>query len=83
MKQRYQDSVSMSRETDSPDLFITMTANPQWPEILDALEPGQTPDDRPDLTMLTCRVFKMKLDELLLDLIVRIFLVQWQGMPGL
>jgi hypothetical protein len=68
MKQRYQDSMSMSRETDSHDLFITMTANPQWPEILDALEPGQTPDDRPELT---CRVFKMKLDELLQDLIVR------------
>ena len=69
MKQRYQDSMTMSRETDSPDLFITMTANPQWPEILDALEPGQTPDDHPELT---CRVFKLKLDELLQDIIARI-----------
>jgi hypothetical protein len=43
-----------------------MTANAQWKEILDALEPGQKAEDRPDLT---CRVFKMKLDELLLDLI--------------
>ena len=68
MTQKYQDSMTMSRETDSLDLFITMPANAQWKEILDALEPGQKAEDRPDLT---CRVFKMKLDELLLDLIQR------------
>ena len=68
MTQRYQDSMTMCRETDSPDLFITMTANTKWPEILEALEPGQTAADRPDLV---CRVFKMKVDELLKDILIR------------
>ena len=68
MTQKYQDSMTICRETDSPDLFITMTANTKWREILEALEPGQTAADRPDLV---CRVFKLKLDELLKDLIVR------------
>jgi Helitron helicase-like domain at N-terminus len=39
------------------DLFITMTANPKWPEVLDALLPGQTPSDRPNLVS---RVFHQK-----------------------
>jgi Helitron helicase-like domain at N-terminus len=34
-----------------------MTANPKWPEVLDALLPGQTPSDRPDLVS---RVFHQK-----------------------
>ncbi len=51
----------------STDKFITKTANTKWREILEALEPGQTSSDRPDIV---CRVFKLKLDELLKDLIV-------------
>ena len=47
------------------DLFITMTANPQWEEILRELLPGQTPYDRPDLVT---RVFKLKLDALIHDI---------------
>jgi hypothetical protein len=57
----------ISRETDSPNLFITMTANAQWQEILGALELVQTVDWHPDLV---CRAsFKLNLDELLKDLI--------------
>ena len=66
MTQKYQDSMTISRETDSPDVFLTITANTQWREILEALEPGQTAADRPDLV---CRVFKLKIDELLKDII--------------
>jgi hypothetical protein len=40
-----------------PSYFITMTCNPHWPEITDALLPGQTWRDRDDLVD---RVFKMK-----------------------
>lgn len=39
------------------DLFITVTANPQWVEITHALFPGQTSYDRPDLV---ARVFQLK-----------------------
>src|SRR6266567_9267468 len=31
------------------DSFLTMTANPNWPEIVQELLPGQTVADRPDL----------------------------------
>ncbi|CAL8991776.1 unnamed protein product [Prunus brigantina] len=48
-----------------PDLFITMTCNPNWEEIKRELLPGQTPQDRPDL--LT-RVFRAKLEELKEDI---------------
>ncbi|XP_074305160.1 uncharacterized protein LOC141640171 [Silene latifolia] len=49
-----------------PDLFITFTCNPKWPEIVRfASKRGLRPEDRPDIV---CRVFKMKLDELIRDL---------------
>ena len=43
-----------------------MTANPNWKEIKDHLATydGDNPNDRPDIE---CRVFKMKLDQLLDD----------------
>ena len=40
-----------------PDLFITMTCNPSWPDIRDNLKPGQSYVDRPDLV---ARVFRLK-----------------------
>ena len=52
-------------EAGKPDLFITMTCNPNWPEIQEALSPTETWDNRPDLT---CRVFKMKLDAMIKDI---------------
>ena len=48
-----------------PSFFITMTCNPDWPEIQDALEPGQTYNERPDLV---ARVFRMKKAKFLADL---------------
>ncbi|KAF8081784.1 hypothetical protein N665_0867s0006, partial [Sinapis alba] len=54
------------RQFGNPDLFITMTANPNWQEIKEHLAAygGDSPNDRPDIE---CRVFKMKLDQLLND----------------
>lgn len=52
-----------------PDLMITFTANPMWPEIQANL-PGQRGMDRPDLVN---RVFKIKLRELLKDLKSKVF----------
>jgi hypothetical protein len=37
MYQLFQDSMAICRFCRKPDIFLTMTANPNWPEILDAL----------------------------------------------
>ncbi|KAM3200601.1 hypothetical protein P3L10_032963 [Capsicum annuum] len=44
-----------------PDLFITMTCNPDWPEIQENLIEGQLAQDRP---YLETRVFRSKLQDL-------------------
>ncbi|XP_018577277.1 uncharacterized protein LOC108915665 [Anoplophora glabripennis] len=49
-----------------PDLFITFTCNPRWPEIRDNLEGRQKWEHRPDLV---CRVFKRKLDAFIDDIV--------------
>ncbi|XP_057246767.1 uncharacterized protein LOC125491881 [Beta vulgaris subsp. vulgaris] len=47
-------------------LFITFTCNPKWPEITRFVKKrGLRPEDSPDII---CRVFKMKLDQLVKDL---------------
>jgi hypothetical protein len=65
MWQLYQDAMAIVRYCGKPDLFITMTCNPLWPEITAELLPGDTAQDRPELVS---RVFKVKLNELLDDL---------------
>ena len=49
-----------------PDIFLTITANPKWPEIQDNLLPHQSVNDRPDIVS---HVFNLKLKELLSDLL--------------
>ena len=44
MGQLFQDSMAICRTFQKPDLFITMTANPNWPEIQDALLQEELPD---------------------------------------
>lgn len=66
MHQLYQDVMSIVRKFGKPDLFITFTCNPNWPEFKSALFNGQSPADRPDLT---ARVFHQKLKELLNDIV--------------
>lgn len=67
MYQNYQDAVAICRVYGAPDVFTTFTCNPKWPEIEEALrfEPGQRSTDRSDIV---CRVFKMKLDEMVSDI---------------
>ena len=66
MSQLYHDGMAIVRAVGKPDLFITMTCNPQWQDILGGLKPGQTPQDLPDIV---ARVFKLKLKALLSDII--------------
>ncbi|KAG5561267.1 hypothetical protein RHGRI_004335 [Rhododendron griersonianum] len=53
----FQDSMAITRYNQHPDIFLTMTAKPNWPEITSALLPHQKPTDRPDLV---ARVFELK-----------------------
>ena len=48
-----------------PDVFLTMTTNPDWLEIKENIGLGQTTSDRPDIVT---RVFNLKLKELLHDI---------------
>jgi len=53
--QLFQDTMAICRHFHKPDLFLTMTANPKWPEILHSLFPGQTATDHPNIVS---RVFE-------------------------
>nr|XP_045088159.1 uncharacterized protein LOC120970143 isoform X2 [Aegilops tauschii subsp. strangulata] len=66
-QQYYQDAMAICRWAGYPDLFITFTCNPKWPEIQTMLDfiPGQKPEDRPDIVN---RVFLIKLNELIEDI---------------
>ena len=72
-----------------PNLFITFTCNPKWPEIDTQLMPGQKSQDRHDLL---ARVFRRKV-VVLMELIVKgcifgktrcyMYTIEWQkrGLP--
>ncbi|XP_035829924.1 uncharacterized protein LOC118479488 [Helianthus annuus] len=67
MVQNYQDAMALCRAFGNPDLFVTFTANPKWPEIEDmvSLIPGQKSHERADVVS---RVFKLKLSFLIEDI---------------
>ena len=67
MRERCDDAMSIFAKFGPPDLFITFTANPRWPEIDENLQNGEQYSDRPDLV---ARVFKLKLKSLMDDLTV-------------
>jgi len=62
MTQLFQDAMAICRHFHKPDLFLTMTANPKWLEIIHSLFPGQTATNCPDIVL---RVFEQKKKALL------------------
>ena len=85
----FQDSMAITRYYQHPDIFLTMTANPKWPEIVQALLPHQKPIDRPDLVS---RVFELKRKSLMNEIknknvfgkkLAHVFTVEFQkrGLP--
>lgn len=66
MSEKYQDAMAICRWHGNPHLFITFTANPNWVELRQHLDVygGDTANNRPDLE---CRIFKLKLDEMMSD----------------
>lgn len=66
MIQNYQDAMAICRWAGYPDIFITFTCNPKWSEVQRFVDHfALRPEDRPDIM---CRIFKMKLDQLVYDL---------------
>ena len=88
MRAQYQDAMAIVRALGKPDLFITITCNPKWPEITENLLPGQHASDRPDLT---ARVFHEKKNAILDDLhkgalgveVANVYVIEFQkrGLP--
>ena len=62
MIQNYQDAMAMVRKFGKPDLFLTFTCNPLWPEITNCIHSFENANNRPDITV---RVFHAKIKELL------------------
>ena len=59
MQQRCQDAYAVCARFGKPDLFMTMTCNPNWPEIKENCDRrGISVQDDPTLV---CRVFKLYL----------------------
>ncbi|KAL6873859.1 hypothetical protein ACP4OV_013941 [Aristida adscensionis] len=67
MQQRFLNAMALVQKFGKPDYFITMTCNPYWEEITTNLEPGQTPQDRPELV---ARVYRAKLHDMK-DLLIK------------
>jgi hypothetical protein len=51
-----------------PSFFITFTANPKWHDIIEAICDTYTSSTSIDRADILARVFKLKLDELIHDL---------------
>ena len=64
MFNRQQEAMAYVRKFGRPDLFITVTTNTKWTEILERLTPKQEPHDRQDLLV---RVFCLKIQNRLED----------------
>jgi hypothetical protein len=85
----YLDALALPQRFHCPDLFITFTCNPKWPEVKAALLQGQKWQDHPDIV---ARVFYLKLKNLMADIVEKeifgtvqgfVWRIEWQarGLP--
>ena len=89
MMQSLQNSLSIARKYGNASIFLTMTANPKWQEVQDALLPGQTAFDRPDLVACVFALKKAHLlklltkDHLLGKVVAHVYTIEFQkhGLP--
>ncbi|XP_013639786.1 PREDICTED: uncharacterized protein LOC106345068 [Brassica oleracea var. oleracea] len=66
MREKYMDAMAVCQTFGYPELFITFTCNPKWPEITRHLQQRRLKsEDRADILS---RVFKMKLDSLIFEI---------------
>lgn len=66
MQRRYMDAIAFVQNFGKPDIFLTMTCNPSWPEIEHLFLTTDEIQHRPDLIS---RVLKAKIEELKSDII--------------
>ena len=89
MIKKFADAMAAVRKMGKPDLFLTMTCNPGWPEIQAAVPAGRKAYEFP---WLCARVFNQKLEELKEDLfkknvlgraIAHVYVIEFQkrGLP--
>ncbi|KAE9540849.1 hypothetical protein AGLY_004094 [Aphis glycines] len=62
LHEKTQDAMTYVKNYGKPDLFITVTCNPNWEEIKTNLHPNAQPQDRYDIVN---RVFHLKIQKLL------------------
>ena len=66
LMQNYQDAMAICKWAGFPDIFLTFTCNPKWPEFMRYTEAHALKlEDRPDVAV---RIFKMKLKQLMTKL---------------
>ncbi|XP_073277631.1 uncharacterized protein [Primulina huaijiensis] len=61
MRRRYMDAITLVQRYGKPDIFLTMTSNPNWPEIKALCLSSDEIHNRPDLIT---RIFHAKLQVL-------------------
>jgi hypothetical protein len=66
MSQLYQEAMAICRVFGALSLFITMTANPNWPEVRDVIPDGDNAADHP---MEMMRIAYLKIKQLLFELV--------------
>jgi hypothetical protein len=66
MSQLYQDTMAICRVHEAPSLFITMTANPNWPEVREVIPEGANAADHPAEMV---RIAYLKIKCLLFELV--------------
>ena len=73
------EALAIVRKHGKPNLFITMTCNPNHPQILAALPHGATPGSRPDIVL---RIFNQQVHQLVHALLEK-KIPGWEGVKGL
>ena len=83
-QQLYLDAMALPRKFGKPDIFVTFTCNPKWPEIRDALPAGSHWKFHPDIV---ARAFMLKLKEFMHDIVKNeifgsvkayVYRIEWQ-----
>lgn len=89
LEQLCQDALACYRLFGKPDLFITFTSNPNWIEITENLNQGETAWDRPELCNKVFTIKKKHLLDMIFNknifgqVVCRVYVIEFQkrGLP--
>ena len=75
MDQLYFDGMAICSHVGFPNLFITLTCNPNWPEIRRLLSPlNLKSTDRPDIVS---RIFRLKYEHMAVSILWFVIWIVW------